>query len=437
LPKIKAVTGVGITTSVAMESADLGILRWDEQRGAVAAMFGDNFEFWKMQGEWQSPSIVMYDNDFNVLGVPTKDGIEPNGRRKQLFEYPHNNPDYTTILPCDFIRLGDWWYAALMVTAGLGHEKRTVFWRSKDLYDWVKTDPYIRLDHQDDQGNPINHPGNTMLTFDVMGDYVYTFGTGGLSRDRGIWLWRSKIDEFPYDYFEPWGMDGDQRWNWGTANELTPIISGRYGELCFRNLQSNCVLSFFDEKEYCQTALSTLKPNDDWSTANSVNYATGMDFPQLYGGYIAPSSKLNEPNGMKFLVSQWNTANNDPYHVVQFDDTLQAKGPLVEPELRLAPQQMYDLLLKELSVSGSIPIVTPDGQKISLRAAIGQIYLKECGLYDLKGRPHHPSKPDVQLGHLQSLRAENLFTQALMVALADHYGLDTAAIYQQVQEVFK
>jgi hypothetical protein len=38
-----------------MESADLGIARWDEQRNANAVMFGDNFEFWRMQGEWQSP----------------------------------------------------------------------------------------------------------------------------------------------------------------------------------------------------------------------------------------------------------------------------------------------------------------------------------------------------------------------------------------------
>jgi hypothetical protein len=40
---IKPITGVGITTKVAMESADLGAMRWDPQRGAIACMFGDNF----------------------------------------------------------------------------------------------------------------------------------------------------------------------------------------------------------------------------------------------------------------------------------------------------------------------------------------------------------------------------------------------------------
>ena len=74
-----------------------------------------------------------------------------NGRRKQLWDYPHANPDYTTILPCDFIRVGDFWYVAAMVTQGLGNEKRTMFWQSRDLYDWEKTEPYVSLEHRDDQ----------------------------------------------------------------------------------------------------------------------------------------------------------------------------------------------------------------------------------------------------------------------------------------------
>ena len=63
------VTGRGITSSVSMELADLGIMRWDPDRNAIAAMFGDNFSFWWGQ-DWQSPSIVMYDRDYNVLGIP-------------------------------------------------------------------------------------------------------------------------------------------------------------------------------------------------------------------------------------------------------------------------------------------------------------------------------------------------------------------------------
>jgi len=451
LPNVKAITGVGITTRVAMESADLGIMRWDAQRGAVAAMFGDNFEFWRMQGEWQSPSIVMYDKDLNVLGVPTKDGIDPNGRRKQLWDYPHNNPDYSTLLPCDFVRVKDWWYVAVMVTAGLGHEKRTVFWRSRDLVDWEKTDPYVRLDHLDANMRPVNHPCDTMLTFDVLDDYVYTFGTGGLARDKPICLWRSPVDTFPYSYFEPWGYDGS-KWGWGIANENTPVLQGRFGELCFRVVQGNCVLSFFDAGEYRQTALCVEKPTDDWTKANRVDYAHGQHFPQLYGGYIAPDSRLDVPNGMKFVISQWNTANNDPYHSVRFDDTLKAAGPVkdvvLEPKPpvvvppkpptdveKMTPQELYELLLKELSASASTKITTPEGENITLRQAIEQIYWKERGPHDLSnGRPRHPGEKDDQLGHVLNARAEGLFTQAVVVAIADHLKIDVAQLYSDVQE---
>ena len=65
-----------------MDAADLGILRWDPDRQAIAAMFGDNFDFVGLRGEWQSPSIVMYDRDYNVRGIPASNGtIRPNARR--------------------------------------------------------------------------------------------------------------------------------------------------------------------------------------------------------------------------------------------------------------------------------------------------------------------------------------------------------------------
>ena len=457
MPQDKAITGVNITTRVAMESADLGIMRWDPQRNAIAAMFGDNFEFWRMQGEWQSPSIVMYDGSMNVIGVPTKDGIDPNGRRKQLWDYPHGNQDYSTILPCDFIRVGDWWYVAAMVTAGLGREKRTVFWRSHDLYDWEKTDPYVSLIHLDENFNHVGHPGNTMLTFDQIGDYVYIFGTAGLSRDRPLWLWRNLATDFPNGNWEPWGLSASG-WAWGTPNENSPILLGAFGELCFRYIQGNCVLSFFDVDDYRQTALTVVNPTDDWTRANEVNYAFGKDFSQLYGGYIAPGSKLNEDDGMRFAVSQWNTANNDPYHVVLFRDTLTSQGPIVEappppvivtpPKPKpptgedmaapMTPQELYELLLRELSASGSKKITTPEGQNITLREAIEQIFWKERGLHDMTGgRPRHPAEKDDQLGHVLNARAEGLFTQALVYEIAKKSGVDVAKLYQQVQDAIK
>jgi hypothetical protein len=441
MTRVGPVTGVGITTSVGMESADLGIMRWDPQRQAIAAVFGDNFTAWRMQGDWQSPSIIMYDNDFNVLGIPTVSGIDSEGTRRQAIPYPHNNPDFTTILPCDLIRIAGVWYLAGMVTAGLGREKRTVFWQSLNLVDWEKTDPYVSLPHLDDAMRPVGHPGTVMLTFDQVGDWIYIFGTGGLSRDKPIWLWRCPADTFPHREWEPWGMDQAGGWAWGNPNEHCPILTGRYGELCFRVIQANCVLSFFDVDEYRQTALCAAAPTDDWMQANRVDYASGQDTPQLYGGYIAPGSRLDEPDGMKFWVSQWNTASNDPYHVLAFADTLAAATAVVEPEPEpeeppvepTTPQDTYDLLMRELAASGSTEILTADGRKLTLREAVGEIYAQECSLHSVSGTPLDPRVPAAQLDHVLSGRAENLFTQALVVAIADKLGVDAAALYTQVK----
>ena len=143
-PPPRDVTGRGITSSVHMELADLGIMRWDPDRNAIAAMFGDNFSFSWGQ-DWQSPSIVMYDRNYNVIGIPeTGNRIVMAGRR-QLWEYPHNNSDYSTILPCDFIRVNGMWYVAAMVTQGLGNEKWTVFWQSRGSGQLAEDQPVLEL----------------------------------------------------------------------------------------------------------------------------------------------------------------------------------------------------------------------------------------------------------------------------------------------------
>lgn len=351
-PPLREVTGRNITSSVHMELADLGVLRWDPDRRQIAAMFGDNFSFSWGQ-DWESPSIVMYDRCYNVLGIPGMDGVNqtiqhPDVNRRQLWPYQHKNAEYSTILPCDFIRIGDWWHAAVMVTQGLGNELRTEFHRSRDLVNWDPT-PELSWPHRDRNGNRVGHPGNVMLTFDQIGDYVYGFGTGGLERNKGVWMWRIPAATFPLGWWEPWGYDfATRRWDWGIPNETTPILEGKFGELCFRYIQGNCVLSYFDNGAGKQTARTVREPRDDWrdGAANVLDYAFAGQIPQLYGGYISPLSQLNVPNGMHFFVSQWNTETNDPYRVLLVEGTLQAKGPLEGPlvcDIESQPSQARDL----------------------------------------------------------------------------------------------
>ena len=101
----------------------------------------------------------------------------------------------------------------------------------------------------------------------------------------------------------------------------------------------------------------------------------------------------------------------------------------------MTPQELYELLLRELSASGSIKITTPEGENITLREAVEQIFAKERGWYDMSnGRPRHPKDTDDQLGHVLNARAEGLFTQAMVAALAGKAGIDTAKLYARVQE---
>jgi Domain of unknown function (DUF4185) len=440
---IKRTTGPGVSERVNMVSADLGVVCWDPKRKCNVLVFGDNFAERYMRGEWQSPSIVCYDRNFDLLGIPagTTDIIS-SGNRRQALDYEHNAGGISTILPCDMLRIRNIWVMAAMIvgTGGLGDERATQFFSSPDLIKWTKFGP--SLEHP-------GHPGNVMLTFDQIGDWVYVFGTGGLARNRPIWLWRCAADTFPEGLWEPWGLDQISGvWNWGAPNERTPVLQGRYGELSFRQIQGQSVLSFFDVDAYACSALTQAKPTDDWSQANKVTYARGPEVFQLYGGYIDPASRLNQPNGMKFIVSQWNTQTNDPYCTMVFEDTLHAKGPLVdvveplpkpEPiEGEMTPQQLYELLLRELSASGSVPITTPEGETLTLREAIEEIHYKERGNHGLEGgRPRHPGKDDDQLGHVLNARAEGLFTQACVVELAKRAGIDVGALYAQVQRSIK
>jgi hypothetical protein len=95
------------------------------------------------------------------------------------------------------------------------------------------------------------------------------------------------------------------------------MLEGRYGELSFRFMQGNCVLSYFDAAGYRQQARTVKRPEDNWRDgANVVDYASGWDIP-----------RLNEPDGMHFFVSQW-AEGNVPYKAFLVQDTLWATADL-------------------------------------------------------------------------------------------------------------
>jgi hypothetical protein len=103
---------------------------------------------------------------------------------------------------------------------------------------------------------------------------------------------------------------------------------------------------------------------------------------------------------------------------------------------QMTPQQAFATLTQELSASGSQPLLDNDGTKFTLRTAIARILWKVNFLLPLKSRPLPPTQPDDLYGHVLSLRAEHLITQAILTDLAARLGTDVTAIRTKVTGSF-
>lgn len=429
--RLNGVTGPGITTWCQMESADLGALRRDPVSGKIACLIGDNFRYRYLKGEWRSPSIVLLDDDHKVVALP--DG---SSWVKQLWPYPHNNPVFSTVLPTDFIKLGDWWYVHAMVTKGLGNEIWTEIQRSKDFINWEHTGVKFPTSMHEDRF--------VMWTFELWKDgFIYVYSTGGLARNKPIIMHRIPADKFPDpNAFEPWGWTPDRGWQWG--NPPTPIIHGEYGELSLRRVGGRLLLSCFDKGSYSIVVRSVDSPTDNWHEAPVVTAVRGCPnllmekldpnnlLTQLYGGYISPMSELPT---VKLAASQWVTMNDDPYHIVMFETTMPV-GPKEEeappmtipeplPPVPAEPESSLDKVAAELAESGEIPLQSnEEGPRLSLRGAISAILWKLTKRLDLGGRPIDPATPDDIFGQILSLRAEVRQLRAIVDAIARDGGED-------------
>lgn len=99
------------------------------------------------------------------------------------------------------------------------------------------------------------------------------------------------------------------------------------------------------------------------------------------------------------------------------------------------PQETFAILMKELSASASSPLdaSTPHlkQETRTLRQAIGVILWKCAAaltLSDYGGRPRSPKEADDLFGHVLSMRAEGLITQAILADLAARLGTDVKKI---------
>lgn len=342
--KIKDSTGPGLTTKFHMEATDLGVM-CRTPSGRILSIFGDTFRFAAVGSEdWRSPVGLFSDTKNLDEGLVWHEaaGGDP-GYAKQLWEYPHNNPEFSTVLPSDVITVGDTIYLHAMVNKGLHNVVWTELHKSTDDgHTWSHGLGRI----------PANWRGGLaqLWTWCQGPDgWIYVLSTSFRRKDPII-LQRVRPEHIEdYTKFEGWGYKPGSGWAWG--NEPTPVLdkgdsATAFGEMCLRYIQGQFVLVSFDVAGYDIDLRIFKNITDNLYEAKKSTpirgAAWGMEgddrVAQLYGPSIIPGSSLD--GGFHILVSQWNTgaANGWPYRAMQFKIPVDpvvppvASGDYVPPE---------------------------------------------------------------------------------------------------------
>lgn len=310
--KIGDLTGPDLTTRFRMEGTDLGIPTTTPD-GRMLFIFGDTFEdACAGCGWWRSPvGLYSETTDLNA-GVRWSSAVGGD-TAQQLWAYDHDNPEYSTMLPSDIITIGNSMYLHVMANQGLGNVVWTGIWRSDDDgATWVDTGARFA---------PDPHNGMFQLwTWERGNDgYVYVFSTE-FTRSKPMILHRVPAERLtdPAAY-EPWGyLNG----SWGWGNPPTPVLEGRFGEMCLRRFGERWVLTWFNEADYRIDGMLLDSPTSNLYEAYRQTLIWGTEWgneddshvAQLYGGYIIPGSTIDD---LHLSVSQWNTTDNWPYRVMQ------------------------------------------------------------------------------------------------------------------------
>lgn len=336
--KIKDLTGPGHTTRFRMEATDLGVC-CRTPSGRILSIFGDTFLHAAVGSpDWRSPVGLFSDTKNLDEGLTWHEaaGGDPEYAR-QLWSYPHNNPEFSTVLPSDVITLGSEIYLHVMVNKGLHNVVWTELHKSTDDgRTW--SDGLCRFPA--DWRNGLAQLWTMALGPD---GWVYVMSTSFRRADPVI-LQRVRPDRITdINAYEGWGYRPGAGWQWG--HEPTPVLekassAEKFGEMSLRYIQGQWVLVTFDvssnggydiDVRVFENITDNLYYAKKSSPIKGGNWGMEGDdrVAQLYGPSIIPGSALDA--GFHIVVSQWNTGRQDgwPYRSMQFKIPV---DPVVPPK---------------------------------------------------------------------------------------------------------
>lgn len=329
---VGATGGTDLGIPFVMPSGDVWFIGGDTWDGDQPQIGGIN---------WRSPMILK--SLTRDMGLPIEFYNACRGGQ-QLWAYEHNNPVFSTVLPCDAVVINGRIYLWVMVTAGLGNEKWCEIWYSDD-----NGENWNNGTNSDTTWSTSAFGGKrVMMTWDRGRDgYVYAISTGGLARNKNALQWR--VPEG--DILDPTKWQGwcflNGNWQWVTNpsdNQPTNILANgtSLGEIGLRWIQGHWVFSGFDAGAYNAFVRVGYGPISgvNWQAAPVTRPVKGAGFggdivPQLYGCYVHPDSRFTKadgtPGSFVMIVSTWNTATGNPYRFMQYRIPTPAPlGPIIK-----------------------------------------------------------------------------------------------------------
>lgn len=326
--------------------------------GEVGYCWGDTFGGGRPAvggPNWRSPVILW--GKAQDVGKPIEFTSAAKGGA-QLWDYKHDNAEFSTVLPCDVLEIDGRLYVWVMVTKGLGNERWCEIWYSDDRGGrWTNTNVRWSTSAFGSRRVMISwarEPGT---------DTIYVISTGGLARDKGMLLWRANVKTF----LDPAQWEGwcyaSGKWSWvknpGDRQPSEILPGWKFGEIGLRFIQGYPVISGFDAGNYSIFVMAGKDIYQDWTKAPVARPVTGMPrgvdtVPRLYGGYVHPDSKFD--GTFCVIVSEW-AASGNPYRAMQFT----FRPPAAPGPLKTLPAPAAPTPTKEPVMAGEVDIARVTG----------------------------------------------------------------------------